>query len=430
MFEFAHGVGRVYESPLPTWLYGLGAAVTVLLSFFLRAVVRTEPRDRAPKTLLGESGARIAIAILRGVGLTGLFLMLLTGALVRDRGLSLSPLLFWVGMIVGVAVLSTVIDGIWRAADPWGTIERFYRLEEVEGPGAPPWWVGPVTLYALFWFELVSEVGFEALAIVVVLLAYSLYSFTFRARWGAAWNEADPLSLLFGFAGRCAPLELDDRGLRYRGWLTELDGPGEVSKGVFASVFVLLGATTLDNVRETVGWHEFLVSARVDELSPMIVDSLALAAFALLFLLPYAFAMWVTARALPAKPRVRAVMRRFAWSLIPIGIAYLIAHNAPLLMTGGPRIIEFLSDPIDKGWNLFGTATAFNDYLPSPQLVWFIEIAVIIGGHVLGVLSAHRIAALTSGSHATAVRSQIALTALMSLFTITTLVLLGQPLIA
>jgi hypothetical protein len=123
-------------------------------------------------------------------------------------------------------------------------------------------------------------------------------------------------------------------------------------------------------------------------------------------------------------------MRRFAWSLVPIGIAYLLAHNAPLLMTGTPRIIEYLSDPFEKGWNLFGTATLFETYLPSPQLVWGIEIVLIIGGHVLGVLTAHRIAARRAGSHAAAVRSQLALTILMSLFTIATLVLLGQPLIA
>ncbi|MEA2516905.1 MAG: hypothetical protein QOG16_743, partial [Actinomycetota bacterium] len=41
-----------------------------------------------------------------------------------------------------------------------------------------------------------------------------------------------------------------------------------------------------------------------------------------------------------------------------------------------------------------------------------------------------RIAARLADSHGEAVKSQIALTALMSLFTITTLVLLGQPLVA
>lgn len=430
MIDLAHGVGRVYESPLPVWLYGVGAAVTVILSFVLRALMVTAPKQREPRHLVGEKGAGIIRSALRVVALGGLLLMLLAGILVRDRGLSLAPLMFWIGLIVGTVALSALVAGIWEAADPWRTLEGFYRFEESEPRGVPPWWIGPVLLYGLFWFELVSGVGFDAVAIVMVLLGYSIFSFTFRARWGSAWAEHDPLSVLFGFAGACAPMEIDADGLRYRGWLTGLDRSGPVSKTAFACVFVLLGATTLDNVRETVGWHEFLVSARVDELSPAIVDSVALAAFAGLFLLPYAFAMFVTARSIPATGSVRAAMRLFAWSLIPIGVAYLLAHNAPLLMTGIPLLVEYLSDPFDKGWNLFKTAGVFHDYSPSPAVVWFMEIFVIIGGHILGVLTAHRIAARTAGSHRAAVKSQIALTVLMSLFTITTLVLLGQPLVA
>lgn len=235
---------------------------------------------------------------------------------------------------------------------------------------------------------------------------------------------------MFGFAGACAPLRLSADGVVYRGWLTELDRREAASKTAFACVFVLLGATTLDNIRETTGWHNFLQSARADALPTVLVDTLALAAFAGLFLAPYALAMWVTARSMRATGSVRAEMRWFAWSLIPIGIAYLLAHNAPLLMTGTRRLIEYLSDPFEKGWNIFGTANLFDTYLPSPALVWAMEIVLIIGGHVLGVLTAHRIAVRRAGSHAAAVKSQIALTMLMSFFTVATLVLLGQPLAA
>ena len=430
LVELAHGVGRVYESPLPVWMYGVGAAATVVISFLIRAAVRAEPKARVPSVLVGPRAAAVALTIIRGAALGALFLTLLAGILVRDRGLSLAPLLFWIALIVGTAALCALIDGFWDAADPWATIERFYRLEDPAATATPPWWLGPLMLYALFWFELVSGVGFDAIAVVGALFAYSLYAFTFRARWGERWQDADPLSILFGFAGACAPLRLSEDGIVYRGWLSELDRPEAASRTVFACVFVLLGATTLDNVRETTGWHNFLQSARADALPTMLVDTLALAAFAGLFLGPYALAMWVTARSMRARGSVRAEMRWFAWSLIPIGIAYLLAHNAPLLMTGTPRLIEYLSDPFEKGWNVLGTANLFDAYQPSPALVWAMEIVLIIGGHVLGVLTAHRIAVRRAGSHTGAVKSQIALTLLMSFFTIATLVLLGQPLVA
>lgn len=67
--------------------------------------------------------------------------------------------------------------------------------------------------------------------------------------------------------------------------------------------------------------------------------------------------------------------------------------------------------------------------MPSPALVWFLEIALIVGGHVIAVLVAHRTAVRLAGSHRGAVLSQIALTVLMSVFTIATLWLLAQPLV-
>ncbi|MGH2747082.1 MAG: hypothetical protein ACRDKB_04050, partial [Actinomycetota bacterium] len=122
--------------------------------------------------------------------------------------------------------------------------------------------------------------------------------------------------------------------------------------------------------------------------------------------------------------------RRFGWSLIPIAIAYVLAHNAPLLIIGIPQLVRELSDPFALGWNLFGTANAFGGFVPSARLVWFLEIVIIVGGHILGVLSAHRIAVSLGTSRRAAVRSQYALTGLMSFFTVTTLWLLAQPLVA
>jgi hypothetical protein len=51
-----------------------------------------------------------------------------------------------------------------------------------------------------------------------------------------------------------------------------------------------------------------------------------------------------------------------------------------------------------------------------------------VGGHILGVLAAHRIA--VSDSHKIAIRGETVLTSLMYFFTISTLWLLSQPLVA
>ena len=428
MIELAHGVGRVYESPLPTYLYGLGAAATVAASFVVRALARGEPQERVPRRLLGPGAARVITISLRVIALGGLLLAILSGILVRGQGLLPAPLLFWVGLIVLTVALNALVAGAWRAADPWALLDDVYR-SRAPAPVDPPWWLGPVLLYALFWFELVSDRGFDSAAIAVVLIVYSAFAFSFRARMRERWYEVDPLSILFGFAARSAPLKLDVDGVRYRGSVAGLDERDPMRLSLFASLFVLLGATTLDNVRETVGWSNFLANTGLDGVPRMPVDSVALGAFAFLFYLPFALSLWVARRWMSSGDTFLTTLRRFAWSLVPIGVAYILAHNAPLVMTGVPQLITELSDPFERGWNLFGTANAFDGYVPSPALVWFIEIALIVGGHILGVLVAHRTAVRVAGSHRGAVMSQLALTVLMSLFTIMTLYLLAQPLV-
>ena len=425
----AHGVGRVYESPIPAYLYAVGAGLTVLLSFVLRALAGHREQVARARVVAGEGVARVLGAILRVAGLAGLALAIAAAVLVDERGLTLAPLLFWVGLIVGTTALCVLLGGSWEAADPWGTLEGYYRIDDDERePPALPWWTGPLLVYTLFWFELVSGVGFEPAGILGAVVVYSVLSFALRHRLGPDWRLVDPLSILFGFASATSPLELRSDGIRYRG-MAGLDRHEPMPRALFASVFVLLASTTLDNVTETVGWSSFVTSTGLDALPREVVESVAFVAFALLFLAPFLGAIAAGGQRARGESSLYVAARSFGWSLVPIGVAYVLAHNAPLLITGVPQLLRELSDPFGYGWNLFGTASLWSGFAPSPQLVWYLEIALIVGGHVLGVLAAHRTAVRVAGDHAGAVRSQYALTALMSVYTIATLWLLAQPLV-
>lgn len=425
----AHGVGRVYESPIPVYLYAVGAGATVLLSFVLRALARNRLAESRERVVAGPGVARAIRGVLKVAGVVALALAVAGAVLVDDRGLTLAPLLFWVALIVGTTTTCFLLGGAWEAADPWATLESYYRIEDPEHePIVPPWWVGPALVYALFWFELVSDVGFEPAGILGALLVYSALVFSVRHRLGPNWRLVDPLSILFGFASATSPLELRDDGVHYRG-LGGIDRPDPMPRALFASIFVLLASTTLDNVTETVGWSTFVTSTGLDALPGEIVDSVAFLAFALIFLVPFLGAIAAGGERTRGSASVFDAGRAYGWSLVPIGVAYVIAHNAPLLITGIPQLVRTLSDPFDFGWNLFGTAGLWPGFAPSPQLVWYLEIALIVGGHVLGVLAAHRTAVRVAGDHASAVRSQYALTALMSAYTIATLWLLAQPLV-
>jgi hypothetical protein len=328
-----------------------------------------------------------------------------------------------------------VMAGSWERIDPWATLERSLRTETAEpNPSLQRrvesmWLIAPVTIYLLFWFELVSGVGFDSFWIVAVLLVYTVLVLNLRAPLGRVWNGVDPLAILFGFAERVAPLRVRADGLYYRGWIRGLDEDRSMPRGLYAALFVLLASTTLDNVRETVGWTDFRAAVGLGNTSDLLVESVALLVFTLVFLAPFLATVWVSSHFVGEGLGFGEICRRFGWSLIPIGVAYVLAHNAPLVLSGFPLALRGLSDPFDMGWNLLGTANVLQGYFPSPALVWFLEIVIIVGGHILGVLAAHRSAVRLGRSHRAAVKSQYALTALMSVFTITTLWLLSQPLV-
>ncbi len=429
--NWAHGVGRIYESPLPLWLYLAGAAAVVAVSFVIRAFAPERPHDLSERRLLSASAARRITTVLRVVAIVGLGLAIVAGAFNDEGGLTFPLLMLWIVLVVGTTAVSALVAGAWPAIDPWATIERSMRIDSDPDEGRPPpWWLGPALLYLLFWFELVPTWGFEAIGVVGALVLYTVYSLSFRARFGEDWALADPLSLLFGYAAKGAPLRLGDDGVFYRGAISSLDDPNPAPLSVFAGVFILLGSTTLDNVRETVGWSELLDSTGLNAIPDELFDSIALVVLSALFFGTYLLTISIAHRWVGRDLGLMVVARRFAWSLAPIGVAYVLAHNAPLLMTGLPRLIREASDPFGQGWNLLGTAGAFDTYLPSPALVWAIEIFVIVGGHILGVMAAHRIALRLAPDRPSAIHSQYALTALMTVFTVATLWLLSQPLVA
>ena len=135
--------------------------------------------------------------------------------------------------------------------------------------------------------------------------------------------------------------------------------------------------------------------------------------------------------------------RRPAPGLLPIAVGYLIAHYFTYLLIDGQRIIVAISDPLQQGCDLGGFGWAFfepnSDWLP-PGLVWTIQLAAVVGGHMLGAWGGHVVAARESEVEAgrdasdpsVSARAEVARVAvIIAVFALTTLTLwsLGQSLL-
>ena len=124
------------------------------------------------------------------------------------------------------------------------------------------------------------------------------------------------------------------------------------------------------------------------------------------------------------------VARIFAYSLIPIALAYNIAHFITLLLIQGQLIVPLVSDPFGLGWDLFGTVGySLNIGIINARILWFLSVALIVLGHVLAVYLAHRVAVRTFANRAIALRSQYPMLTLMVVYTVISLWIIAQPIV-
>jgi hypothetical protein len=440
----------IYELPLPLGLTLLACAVAVAASF---VVVAFKGGDTATleRKVLGASFARgvTTLAQLAGLALLLIFVTEMGSVVsnVTTVGVSPIPLAFWAGAVIGGVVLASVVDGIWRVFAPLWPVRVTETAEAHSADGhagnghagdghagglvrkAAVSLVAPVLLYALFWFELVSGVGFSAVWVSLVVLFYCGLALVARTDLGRSWGVVDPLSALFDLAGRAAPLRLERDGLYYKGWLKGLVGETPIPVALCATLFVLLGATTLDNARETTTWSTAVSQLNLDGAPGWLVDSAALLLAALVFFFAFRAAVSAAHRWIGRDLPLGMLVRRFSWSLIPIALAYLLAHNFMLFASGIPLLIGQLLDPLGLGWDPLGAREALLSIVPSSASVWFAEIVLVVGGHVLAVAAAHRTAVRLSTSREEVLWSQLPLTLLMCGYTVATLALLAQPLV-
>ena len=116
---------------------------------------------------------------------------------------------------------------------------------------------------------------------------------------------------------------------------------------------------------------------------------------------------------------------------MPIAIAYHLAHYLSMLLVSGQFIIPLASDPLGFGWNLFGTADyKVNLSIVGARFVWYCAASAVVVGHVAAVYLAHVVALEMFQDRRTALWSQVPMVVLMILYTMVSLWILAQPIVA
>jgi len=81
---------------------------------------------------------------------------------------------------------------------------------------------------------------------------------------------------------------------------------------------------------------------------------------------------------------------KYSYAFVPLGLLAWVAFSCPLIFTNGSYILNVISDPLGKGWDLFGTAHV--PWKPLwPGLMPYIQIPVLLAGVYFSLISIYHI---------------------------------------
>jgi hypothetical protein len=106
------------------------------------------------------------------------------------------------------------------------------------------------------------------------------------------------------------------------------------------------------------------------------------------------------------------IARRFAHILVPVALAYALAHYVSLVLYEGQLLISTASDPLGRGWDLFGTADREVAFFMSSEVIWYLQVAAMVAGQTAALILSHDRALADLGSEG-ATRIQYAMLTLV-----------------
>jgi len=469
----AHALGGVFTLPVPLGLYLVAAGATVAVSFIV-AVLIVRPGGAVPSypsMPLSAALASRSLAVLQVIGLAWWLGTILLG-LVVDPISPIPAVLFWIGIWVGLPIVTVLIGNPWPSLSPFRTLfsglERVAKLvgfDKLDAglsyPARVGRWPAAVLLVAAVWAELVLPDRTSPTTIAVLLGGYTVVTVLGMILFGRiAWlRNAELFEVYLGWFGRVGPIgrrvveqrtcegcseecdpahcvdcpecavaaEPGERRPELRPWFAGLTEVGRAGWSDAAFIVLVLSGVTYDGLQETAPFGlamNGLFNVLLPVIGPLntvlVVQTLLLVGLWLAFLAAFVLASWVTLRMHDpgqTPPPLGSVVGAYASTLLPIAGGYFIAHYLTLLIQGVAWIPTLVADPLS-------TVAPPLDWIPI-SAVWYLSVGAIVIGHVAAVVLAHRRALRDSASRP--ILAGLPLVLLMIGYTVLSLWIIAQP---
>jgi hypothetical protein len=431
-----HGIASRHDLPLPFSFVVVGAAAALVVSFVVLALAWRRPRFPGPggrplprlTRLVDAPATRLVLRL--AVLLVYLWVAM---ALALGQDLLTNPVFgfVFVWVWVGLVPLSLLLGPFWRLTNPLRTVHRalcaIARTDPDEGvlslPRGIGTWPAAVGVFGFAWLELVQPDRTTLPVLRVWVLAWLVLLVLGAVLFGQRWiGAADPLEAYASAVAALSPWRRVGDELRLVNPLAGLS-TWRAPPGTVGVVAALLGSTAFDSFANTSWWIQTVQASSTPAVlwatgGLLVMIAIVLVTFA-------GAAAWMGRYG--DRP-ARAYPRLMAGSLVPIVVGYAVAHYFTLLVVEGQRTAIAFSDPLGRGWDVFGSAgMGVNSALFShPTAIAVVQLLAIVVGHVLGIVVAHEkaVALLPAG---TAIRGQWPMLLIMLGYTSAGLVLLFSP---
>ena len=433
----AHGLVGREDLPIPKWLFGWGATAVLVVSFVGLAVLWPTPRLEQPSERRAVAMPRLLDPICGAIGVAIFGVVVYAGfAGTQMAATNIAPSFVFVFFWVGIPVLSLFFGDVFKAFNPWRAIARAVgavasRVRPMPAPMPYPEalgrWPAAAGILAFAWFELVFPDRGDPSNHAIAALVYAAVQLVGMSLYGVGpWSRyGDAFGVYFGLFARMSPLRWTRAALYRRMPLSGLSTLDAVP-GTVALLCVMIGTTSFDGFSAGPAWGE---------IAPRMTDSLRNVGFSQATSLEIAFTigmvivvtfvaglcrLGVTGMRNASSSDLTAdqLAARFVHTLVPIALAYVVAHYFSLLVVQGQALFYLVSDPLGTGSNIFGTAQATIDYTwISATAIWYVQVAALVLGHVAGLVLAHDRALVTFKEARSATRSQYWMLAVMIAFT-------------
>ena len=369
-----HGVVNVGDLPIPFDIVLNSSALVVLITFVYLKVSWKEsiitPRQEVFNDKQNFIGKLFGIIIL--------FLLVAPGIFGDESSkTSVAPLILWVFLWIGVPVLGLLFGDIYSKFNP-------LNLFSLKSDKPESVYFACILFIGLTWFELVWRRPGNPLNIAVVLITLFVCVNLLRYFLKKSLIEVDPLLLLHYLYSK---LKLFNSKPYFRSLLDNIGNLAKL-KGIEYFVLLMIGTVTYDGLRETTFWYNQFGS-RTDDMGFSTMMFLIMNLGTILF---YRFACFFAIKVGGSDLKLNHVSNLFGHTMLPIAFAYHVTHYLTLLLFESQTFFYRFNDPIGIGMNVLNVEEPTINYFIEPLVIWGIQVAVTLLGHMLSVVLAHDLA--------------------------------------